>query len=98
MLQIRQARLEPSLNHELADVQVGFRKARGIKDQIANIRWILGKAREFQNGIYFCFMYYAKSFDCMGSQQTVENSSRDGDTSQPDLLPENSVCRSRENS
>ena len=98
MLQILQARLQPSLNREFADVQVGFRKARGIKVQIANILWIMGKARECQNGIYFCFMDYAKSFDCVGSQQTVENSSRDGDAGQPDLPPENSVCRSRDNS
>ena len=60
MLQILQARLQPSLKHELEDVQVGFRNARGIKDQIANIRWIMGKARECQNDIYFCFMDYAK--------------------------------------
>ena len=98
MLQILQARLQPSLNRELADVHVGFRKARGIKDQIANIRWIMGKARQCQNDIYFCFMDYAKSFDCVGSQQTVENSSRDGDPGQPDLPPENSVCRSRDSS
>ena len=64
-------------------------------DQIANIRWIIKKAREFQKNIYFCFIDYAK---VCGSQQTVENSSRDGNTRPPDLLPEKSVCRSRGNS
>ena len=86
------------MNCELPDVQVGFRKARGIKDQIANIHWIMEKARECQKNIFFCFMDYAKGFDCVGSQETVENSSIDGDTGPPDLPPENSVCRSRDNS
>ena len=57
------------MNHELPDVQAGFRKGRGARDQIANIRWIIKKAREFQKNIYFCFIDYAKTFDC-GSQQT----------------------------
>ena len=97
MLQILQARLQLYVNCELPDVPVGFRKARGIKDQIANICWIMEKARECQKNIYF-FMDYAKGFDCAGSQQTVENSSSDGDTGPPDLPLENSVCRSRINS
>ena len=65
MLTILQARLQPDMNHELPDVQVGFRKGRGTKDQIANIHWIIKKAREFQKNIYFCFIDYAKAFDCV---------------------------------
>ena len=60
--------------------------------------WIMEKAREFQKNIYFCFIDYAKAFDLCGSQETVENSERDGNTRPPDLLPEKSVCRSRSNS
>ena len=67
------------MNHELPDVQAGFRKGRGTRDQITNIHWITEKAREFQKNIYFFFVDYAKAFDC-GSQQTVENSSRDRNT------------------
>ena len=62
MLKILQARLQQYLNHEIADVQAGFRKGRGTRDQIANIRWIMEKAREFQKNI--CFIAYAKAFDC----------------------------------
>ena len=65
MLKILQARLQPYLNCELPDVQAGFRKGRGTRDQIANIRWIMEKAREFQKNIYFCFIDYAKAFDCV---------------------------------
>ena len=65
MLTILQARLQQYINHELPDVQAGFRKDRGTRDQIANIRWIMEKAREFQKNIYFCFMDYAKAFDCV---------------------------------
>ena len=65
MLTILQARLEQYVNHEPPDVQAGFRKSRGARDQIANIHLIIKKAREFQKNIYFCFIYYAKSFDCM---------------------------------
>ena len=65
MLKILQARLQQYVNHELPDVQAGFRKGRGTRDQIANIRWIIGKAREFQKNIYFCFIDYAKAFDCV---------------------------------
>ena len=65
MLKISQARLQQYVNRELPDIQVGFRKGRGTRDQIANIRWILGKAREFQKNIYFCFIDYAKAFDCV---------------------------------
>ena len=63
MLQNLQARLQQYVNHELPDVQAGLRKGRGTRDQIANIRWIMEKAREFQKNIYFCFIDYAKAFD-----------------------------------
>ena len=65
MLKILQARLQQYVNHELPDVQARFRKGRGTRDQIANIHWITEKAREFQKNIYFCFIDYAKAFDCM---------------------------------
>ena len=65
MLKILQARLQQYVNHELSDVQAGFRKDRGTRDQIANICWIIEKAREFQKNIYFCFIDYAEAFDCM---------------------------------
>ena len=65
MLKILQARLQQYMNCELTDVQAGFRKGRGTRDQIANIRWIMAKAREFQKNIYFCFIDYAKAFDCV---------------------------------
>ena len=65
MLKILQARLQQYVNHELPDVQAGFRKGRGTRDQIANIHWIIKKAREFQKHIYFCFIDYAKAFDCV---------------------------------
>ena len=65
MLKILQARLQQYVNRELADVQAGFRKGRGTRDQIANICWIIEKAREFQKNIYFCFIVYAKAFDCV---------------------------------
>ena len=65
MLIILQARLQQYMNHELPDVQAGFRKGRGTRDQIANIRWIIEKAREFQKNIYFFFIDYAKAFDCV---------------------------------
>ena len=63
MLKIPQTRLQQYLNHELSDVQAGFRKGRGTRDQIANIHWIIEKARQFQKNIYFCFIDYAKAFD-----------------------------------
>ena len=65
MLKILQARLQQYMNHELPDVQAGFRKGRRIRDQIANIRWLIEKAREFQKNIYFCFIDYAKALDCV---------------------------------
>ena len=72
MLEILQARLQQYVNWELPDVQVGFRKGRGTRDQIANICWIIEKAREFQKNIYF--IDYAKAFDCVDHKKTVENS------------------------
>ena len=65
MLKMLQARLQQYVNHELPDVQAGFRKGRGTRDQIANILWIIEKAREFQKNVYFCFFDYAKAFDCV---------------------------------
>ena len=85
------------MNRELPDVQAGFRKGREIRDQIENIHWIIEKAREFQKDIYFCFIDSTKAFD-YGSQQTVENSSRDGNTRPSDLPPEKCVFRSSSNS
>ena len=69
MLKILQARLEQYVNHELPDVQAGFKKGRGTRNQIANIRWIIEKAREFQTNIYFCFIDYAKAFDCVDNNK-----------------------------
>ena len=98
MLEILQARLQQYVNRELPDVQAGFRKGRGTRDQIANIRWIMEKAREFQKKkIYFCFIDYAKAFDCVDHNK-LENSSRDRNTRPPDPPPGKSVCRSRSNS
>ena len=66
MLKSLQARLQQYMNHELPDSQAGFRKGRGTRDQIANIHWIMEKAREFKKDIYFRFIDYAKAFDCVG--------------------------------
>jgi len=72
MLQILQSRFQQYVNHELSDVWTGFRKGRGARDQIANIRWIMEKAREFQKNIYFCFIDYAKAFDCVDQNKLWE--------------------------
>ena len=85
------------MNRELADVLAGFRKGRGTTDQIANIRWIVEKASEFQKNISFCFIDYAKAFDCV-DHNILENSERDGNTRPPDLPLDKSVCRSGSNS
>ena len=74
MLKILQTWLQQYMNWELPDVQAGFGKDRGTRDQIANIHWIIEKAREFQKNIYFCFIDYIKAFGLCGSQQTVEDS------------------------
>ena len=83
------------MNQELLDVQAGFRKGRGTRDQIAKICWIMERAREFQENVYFCFIDYARAF---GSQQTGGNSSRDRNTRPPDLPPDKSICSSRSKS
>ena len=75
MLKILQARLQQYVNYELPDIQAGFRKGRGTRDQIANIRWIMEQVREFQKNIYFCFIDFAKAFDCVGHNK-LENSER----------------------
>ena len=97
MLKIHQARLQQYVNCELTDVQTGFRKGRGTRDQIANICWIIEKAREFQKNVDFCFIDYAKTFDCVDHNK-LENSERDENTRPPDLSLEKPVCRSGSNS
>ena len=97
MLKILQARLQQYVNHECPDVQFGFRKGKGTRDQIANICWMIKKAREFQKNIYFCFIDYAKAFDCVDHNK-LENSERDGNTRPPDLPLEKPICRSGSNS
>ena len=95
MLKILQARLQQYMNHELPNGQAGFRKGRGTRDQIANIYRIITKAREFQKNIYFCFIDYAKAFDCVHHNKPWKILKEMGI---PDLPPEKSVCRSRSNS
>ena len=92
MLKILQARLQQYINRELPDVQAGFRKGRGTRDQIANIHWIIEKAREFQKNIYFCFIDYAKAFVWI----TINCGKffKRCDTRPPDLPLEKSICRS----
>ena len=97
MLKILQARLQQYVNRELPDVQAGFRKGRATRDQIANIRWIIEKGREFQKNTYFCFTDYTKAFDCVDHNK-LENSERDGNTRLPDLPLEKPICRSGSNS
>ena len=96
MLKILQARLQQNMNHELPDVQAGFRKGRGTKDQIANIHWIIKKARVFQKNIYFCFIDYTKAFDCVDHNK-LWKILRDGNTRPPDLPLEKPICRSGSN-
>ena len=98
ILKILQARLQHYVNCELPDVQAGFRKGRQNRDQIANICWIIEKARELQKNIYFCFIDYAKAFDCVWPTTNCGKFFRDGNTRPPDLPPEKSVCRSGSNS
>ena len=81
------------MNREFPDVQAGFRKGQGTRYQIANIRWIMEKAREFQKNIYFCFIDYAKAFDCVDHNK-LENSERDRNTRPPDLPLEKHICKS----
>ena len=102
MLKILQARLQQYMNREIPDVQAGFRKGRGTRDQIANIHWIIEKPREFQKNIYFCFIDYAKAFDCVDHKKLWKILQEMGI---PDYIqqyqylpPEKSVCRARSNS
>ena len=95
MLKILQARLQQYMNHEFTDVPAGFR--RGTRDQIANNSWIIEKEREFQKNVYFCFIDYAKTFDCVDHNK-LANSVRDRNTRPPDLPLEKPVCRSGSNS
>ena len=97
MLKILQARLQQYVNHECSDVQAGFRKGRGTIDQIANIRWIMGKAREFQKDIYFYFIDYARAFDCVDYNKLWKILKEMGI---PDHLTclEKPICRSGSNS
>ena len=97
MLKILQARLQQYVNRELPDIQAGFRKGRGTRDQIADIHWIMEKGREFQKKIYFCFIDYAKAFDCVDHNK-LENSEGDGTTRPPDLPLEKPIFRSGSNS
>ena len=96
MLKILQARLQQYVNQELPDVQADFRKGRGTRDQIANIPWVIKISREFQKNIYFCFIDYAKAFDCVDHSK-LQNSAGDGNTRPPELPLEKPVCRSKSN-
>ena len=97
MLKILQARLQQYVNRELPDVQAGFRKDTGTRDQIANIRWIIEEARQFQKNIYFCFIDYTKAFDCVDHNK-LWKILKDRNTRPPDLPLEKPVCRSGSNS
>ena len=97
MLKILQARLQQYVNRELPDVQAGFRKGTRTRDQIANICWVIKKARELQKNIYFCFIDYAKAFDYVDHSK-LENSEGDGNTRPPNLPLEKPVYRSGSNS
>ena len=97
MFKIPQARFQQYVSRGLLNLQAGFRKGKRIRDQIANIHWLIEKAREFRKNSYFCFINYVKVW-LFGSQQTVENSQRDRNTRPPYLPPEKSVCRSRRKS
>ena len=98
MLKILQVRLQQYVNQEPLDVQAGFRKGRGTRDQIVNIRWIIEKAREFQKNIYFCFIGYAKAFDCVDQNKLWKILKRDRNIRPPYLPHEKFVCRSGSNS
>ena len=97
MLKILQAKLQQYVNHEIPDIQAGFRKGRGTRDQIANIHWIMEKAREFQKNVYFCFIDYVTAFDCVDHSK-LWKILKDGNTRPPELPLEKSVCRSGSNS
>ena len=97
MLKILHASLQQYMNHELPDIQAGFTKGRGTRDQNANICWNIEKEKEFQKNSYFCFTDCTKAFDCV-EHNKLENSERDGNTRPPDLPPEKYICRSGSNS
>ena len=94
MLKILQARLQQYVNRELPDIQAGFIKGRGTRDQIAKIHWIMEKAREFQKNIYFCFIDYAKAFECVDHNKLWKILKEIGNTRPPDLPLEKPICRS----
>ena len=98
MLKILQARLQQYMNWELPKVQAGFRKASVTRDQVASIHWITEKAREFKKKIYFCFIDYAKAFDCVDRNKLWKILKEMGIPDPPDLPPEKSVCMLRSNS
>ena len=98
MFKILHTRLQQYMNRELPDVQAGFRKGRGIRDQIDNIRWITEKAREFQKNIYFRFIDYTKAFDCVDHNKMWKILTQMGIPDHFYLPPKKSVCRSRSNS
>ena len=97
MLKILQARRKQYMNRELPDVQAGFWKGRGTRDQIANIHWIIKKATEFQKNIYFCFFDYANAFDCVDHNKLWNILKEIGNTRPPDLPLEKRICLSGSN-
>ena len=97
MLNILQARLQQYMNRELPDVQAGFRKVRGTRNQVSNIHWIIEKAREFQKNISFCFIDYAKAFDCVDHDKVWKILKEMG-IRPPDLPLKKPICRSGINS
>ena len=98
MLKILQARLQQYVNRELPNVQAGFTKGKRTRYQIANIAGSSKKTREFQKNIYFCFIDYAKAFDCVDHNKLWKIVFKDGNIRRPDVPPEKPVCRSRSNS
>ena len=99
MFKILQVRLQQYVNHEIPDVQAGFRKGRGTRDQIANTHWIIERAREFQQNIYFCFIDSANTFDCVDHNKLWKILKEMGmNTRPPDMPLEKSVCRPGSNS
>jgi len=94
MLRILQARLQQYMNRDLLDVKAGFIKGIGTRNQIANIHWIIEKAREFQKNIYYCFIDYAKAFDSVDHNKLYKILEDTGNTRLPDLPPEKYVCKS----
>jgi len=97
MLKCSKLRLQQYVNRELSDVQAGFRKGKGTRDQIATMCWIIKNARNFQKNIYFCLLTTSKPLTFQSDHNILENSSRDGSTRSLYLRPEKRVCRSRSN-